>query len=825
MIRIFPAATALRFCLVLLAATLLACAGTAQTKTLRFWAVTGSVDDVRMYERLAQNFERQEHVHVEITPLAWGNFETKYFAAMAAGMPPDAGGTNLGGPFNYGSVGGLVDFRKLEKQTGEPLESLYDEKMLGMFEVGKQLFAVPADLASLVLCYRTDIFAKLGIAAPKTWSELNRVIGVLEAHGYRYYFNWTAGSQWALGLYTLPYGLPGLELDAQGRPEVDWENPKYQEGVMEGLRLWNLHNSPGKDIGSRATGMFRADDPSIAVPLIVDLQTAADQIAKNAPEIAGKWDVAPWPKADDGQPYNVMGGTSYVIFRRSNMNREAYEWIRYLSSQAAQEQILLDRLNRGDESGLTIPSVKSMWVPSADGFWASLKMESTQKLHRAFQKIVPTFRTVPALPGSVEAGRLEQNLLDSMATFCEDQLNAMADKDGITRTQLIQEFGAGKRADEYRALDDSVRVKLAAGYREITPQARAILREEADRYANTFGKLIPRLPELEKQPDAMTAVKFLAAALFIVSVCAVFLNPKLRKHWVSYAFIAPPMILALGFVFIPAAVALYLSFTRYHPVLPLSTAQFVGIDNYRESVASGDVQSSIGRTFRYALSTVPIGIVLSLGLAYLLNTPLKGERYWRFVYFSPLVTSVVSIALIFYQLFLGSQQGWLNALLLKLGLVRDPVPFLTSEHTFLNCVVILAIWQGLAFTILIFVAGLQQIPAQLYEAAAIDGAGPGRRFFNIAVPGLRPQILFTAVLGVIGSFQVFETIYTLAGKSGDAGARFGPNDSALTMVPLIYHTGFETFEMGKSAAIAYLLFGLILIMTFVQLQIYKRAEG
>ena len=660
---------------------------------------------------------------------------------------------------------------------------------------------------------------------PKTWSDLNHVIGVLESHGYRYYFNFTEGSQWALGLYTQPYGLPGMEINAQGQPDVDWEKPKYQEAVMEAIRLWNLHNSPGKDLNSKAIGMFRSSDPSLALPLILDLHIVADQIAKNAPEIAGKWDVAPWPKADDGQPYDVMGGTSYVIFRRSTMHREAYEWIRYLSSQPVQEQLLLDRLNRGDESGLTIPAVKSMWAPSADGFWAGMKMESTQKLHSVFEKIVPTFRTVPALPGSVEAARLEQNLLDSMATFCEDQLNAMADKDGTTRRQLIEEFGAGKRPEEYQALEAAVRAKLAAGYREIAPQARTILRQEADRYANTFGKLIPRLPELEKQPDAMTAVKLLAGAVFVCAVLAVLLKPRLRKHWISYAFIAPPMVLALGFVFIPAAVALYLSFTRYHPVLPLSTAEFVGVDNYRESLASGDVQSSVWRTFRYALMTVPIGIALSLGLAYLLNTPLRGERYWRFVYFSPLVTSVVSIALIFYQLFLGSQQGWLNAALLKLGLVRDPVPFLTSEHTFLDCVVILSIWQGLAFTILIFLAGLQQIPSQLYEAAAIAGAGPGRRFFNIAVPGLRPQILFTTVLGVIGSFQVFETIYTLAGKSGDAGARFGPNDSALTMVPLIYHTGFETFEMGKSAAIAYLLFGLILVLTFVQLQVYKRAEA
>jgi len=100
-----------------------------------------------------------------------------------------------------------------------------------------------------------------------------------------------------------------------------------------------------------------------------------------------------------------------------------------------------------------------------------------------------------------------------------------------------------------------------------------------------------------------------------------------------------------------------------------------------------------------------------------------------------------------------------------------------------------------------------------------------RRFWNVAVPGLRPQLFFITVLGLIGAFQVFETIYILAGKSGDAGARFGPNDSALTMVPLIYHSGFETFEMGKSAAYAYILFVMILILTGIQFAVYRRKEA
>ncbi|HLO97677.1 MAG TPA: sugar ABC transporter permease, partial [Fimbriimonas sp.] len=168
--------------------------------------------------------------------------------------------------------------------------------------------------------------------------------------------------------------------------------------------------------------------------------------------------------------------------------------------------------------------------------------------------------------------------------------------------------------------------------------------------------------------------------------------------------------------------------------------------------------------------------------------------------------------------------GCVNALLLKLGAIADPIPWLTSDQTFLNCVIILAVWSGLAFSTLVFVAGLQQVPVALFEAAALDGASPLKRFTKIAVPGIRPQVFFISVVGIIGAFQVFETVYVLANKSGNAGARFGVNDSALTMVPLIYHTGFEKFEMGKASAIAYVLFVFILIVTALQFAIQKRTS-
>lgn len=806
---------------------LFACASAQAQKprSINFWAVTGSVLDVRMYRSLAEKFEAQTGIHVNVTPLAWGSFATKYFAAMAAGLPPDIGVTNLGGPFDYGAVGGVVDLRTEFPEEAKRLEAKFPLGLLKIFTSGERLYGIPHDLSTMVLFYRTDVFQTLGLRPPETWSELNRAIDVLEANRFRYYFGFPAYAQWAIGLYTQPYGLTGFELERTGAAKVNWTDPKYIGGVQEAMRLWHTHNSPGKDLSSRVVGMFRSRDRSLSVPLFFDLHTVFDSIRLTAPEIAGKWDIAPWPRADDGKAFNIMGGTAYVIFRKSSKKREAMQWLEYMNSMEAQQAMTLDRMSRGEQSNMAISPVKDFWSSANDLFWQRPEFKQSQRLIEVLRKTYASFDTVPSINGAAEASRLEANLLDQMQTFVRDRQDALAAKLGTTRTKMIEAMGAGRFAREREQLDDAIRAKLESGYRDIAPKAKAILEKETARYESRFGRVVRDLPTYERRSSVLDVVKWSAVGLLGLALFMVGLAPHLRRHRWSYLFITAPVLLAVIFVFVPAVTALYLSFTEYHPVLPLSTASWTGPQNYLQAKESGDLGSATLRSAYYALLTVPIGIVISLFFAYLLSGKPKGEKYWRFLYFSPLVTSVVSIALIFSQLFLSGSQGWLNAFLMSVGYLKDPAPFLQSEKTFLQCVIVLAVWHGLAFNVLIFVAGLQQIPAQLFEAAEVDGAGAVRRFWNIALPGIRPQVFFISVLGLIGAFQVFEPIYMMANKSGDAAARFGPNDSALTLVPLIYHNGFETYEMGKSAAIAYVMFVLILALTALQFRVYRRKGG
>jgi len=794
-------------------------------KSIDFWAVTGSDDDVAMFKRVAEGFRKKTGIEVHITPLSWGNFATKYFTSMAAGMPPDIGATNLGGPMDYGSVGGLVDLNKEFPGEIEQLKAHIFPNLLPICTWRGQLFGVPAEMSTLAVFYRTDIFGRLGIEPPKTWAELEMAIKRLDAAGFHYYFGFTSRAQWAMGIYSMPYDLYGLSVRPDDTVQVDWMNPKYQRAVMRALDLWNIHDSPGSDQGDRVAGMFKADDPKIACPMVIEQPNIYLQFKVADPEIDGKWKVIPWPKAEDGKAFNIVGGTTYVIFRKSKHKREAFEWLKYLYSVEAQEAMIVDHANRKIDSSFQVSPLTDMWQPQADAFWARPEVASVLPLKQALAQSMPSLTTLPPVHGASDAALLESDIIDRMGTFLLDEYSSAAGAHGITRWELMQRFAKGQYADEQASLQERAAQHLHDEYAVAAPKAKAIIEDAMRSWDKRFGKVIGNMTSFEQKSNVLTVIKWVAALFLGVLAAMVVALPRYRKHWASYAFIAAPVIAAIVFIFVPAATALYLSMTQYHPVLPLSSAIWTGLSNYAEVISSGDLYKSIARTALFLVISLPISIGISLPLAWFLNQPLIAQRYWRFLYFSPMVTSIVSIALIFTQLFLSSIQGWLNSALLALHLVRDPIQFLHSERSFLYSVITVAIWQGLAFNILIFLAGLQQIPQQLYEAAAVDGASVLRRFWAISLPGIRPQMAFICILGVIGGFQVFEPIYVLGGGAGEAGTKFGPNGSGMTMVPLVYHTGFETFEMGKSTAIAYILFAIILVFSLVQLRLFRGKDS
>jgi len=807
----------------LIATLLIACTGLAEP-TLHFWMVGAGLEDQELYTRLGNEFEKTEHVKVSFLPLPWGSFKFKYLTAMAAGLPPDVGITNNGGPYDYGIVSGVVDLRTEFPDRVKELEDRYYPATLPLGSIGNHLYGVPFDTTTPIIFYRTDTFQKLGLSPPTTISEYNHVLNVLDANGYMTYFEFPSTAAWSLSMYTMPYGKSSVHMDAQGKPTVDWLDPLYQKGVVEALNLWWMHLSPGQNLNGGGGGVFAADNIGTATPVYVAVTDTFTELHINKPALDGHWAMATWPIADGGKPYNIMAGTSLVIFRDAKLKKAAFDWIMFLTSMPVQHEIVLDHLSRGENSSCFFSTVRQAYEPSNDAFWNSEpKLQAEHDLVDVYKKVLPSFNTQQGVPGSEDVGPLEQNFLDSVGSFIQSRQDEIAARHGISRREVIEAFGQGKYQDEYNTLENDIRDKVASGYKDLAPKAMEIFAKESGEGA-FYADVSSHFAEAQAAPDALKVAKWVALLIFVGYVAFAVGPKKNRANLISYLLIAPPLALSLIFVFIPAAVALYISFTKYHPVLPLSAARWNGIDNYREVIGNGDLPASLWRTGLYAVVTVPIGMVVSLVFAFLLNNRLRAQRWWRFIFFSPMVTGVVSIALIFTLLLLDSQLGWLNALLLDWHWVKDPIQFLTSEKFFLPSVMALAIWQGLAFSILVFLAGLQQVPEEQFEAAEMDGAGQVRKFWNVAVPGIRPQVFFMLVLGVIGSFQVFDTIYTLAGKSGGASARFGPEDAGQTVVPLLYHYGFESFEMGKAAAVAYVLFVITILITMIQLWLHRRGE-
>ena len=271
-----------------------------------------------------------------------------------------------------------------------------------------------------------------------------------------------------------------------------------------------------------------------------------------------------------------------------------------------------------------------------------------------------------------------------------------------------------------------------------------------------------------------------------------------REALAGYLFITPAVLGFLIFIAGPILVSAYFSLTEYKLI---SSPHWAGLQNYQTLWQDELFWQSLKVTLRYALLALPLGLVLSLGLALLLNQKLWGVAFWRTVYYLPAVISGVAVAVL-WSWILNSEFGLLNTFLRYFG-IHGP-NWLGDKRTALPALVMISLW-GVGGNILIYLAGLQGIPTELYEAAAIDGAGMGRRLFNITLPLLSPVIFFNLVMGLIGVFQFFTEPFIMT--------QGGPEQSTLSYMLYLYRNAFKYFKMGYAAALAWVLFVLVLLLT------------
>ena len=285
---------------------------------------------------------------------------------------------------------------------------------------------------------------------------------------------------------------------------------------------------------------------------------------------------------------------------------------------------------------------------------------------------------------------------------------------------------------------------------------------------------------------------------------------ELKRQYISYLFIFLPFALFLVFVVFPTIASFVMSFTEYDI---FHKAKFIGLENYK-NIIFNDARFRIAmwNTVIYVVVVNPIGIALAVVVAVAIDQKIKFKNFFKGVLFLPTVTSIVATSVMWKWLYAGSKYGLINYfILMKLGL--KPIDWLMSPTWTLPAIMIMSIWAGLGYNVILFLAGLQTIPHTIYEAAEVDGAGFWHRFYYITIPLLKPTIVFVTIMSCIQSFQVFEQIYVMTREgSGQIG---GVLDSALVGVLYLYDVGFNEFQMGYASALAYVIIFIILVLTFI----------
>lgn len=285
---------------------------------------------------------------------------------------------------------------------------------------------------------------------------------------------------------------------------------------------------------------------------------------------------------------------------------------------------------------------------------------------------------------------------------------------------------------------------------------------------------------------------------------------EMRKQWTAYLFLSPWFILFLIFTLFSVSFSFYLSFHDWNILEPAKP--FVGFDNYIDLFQDKKFYQALWNTVLFTGFGVPLGMISGLLVALLLNTKVKMQGLFRTLYYIPVITPLVVSAVIWKWVYQGDY-GLLNYYLLQTGLIKEKLLWLADPDLAMPALIIMGVWMGTGGTMIMYLAGLQGIPEELYDASKVDGASGIQQLWHITIPLLAPTTFYLLITSVIGSFQSFAHIYIMT--SG------GPLRRTTVIGYYLYERGFRFFDMGYASAIAYVLFAMIFIFTLLQFKFGK----
>jgi multiple sugar transport system permease protein len=483
------------------------------------------------------------------------------------------------------------------------------------------------------------------------------------------------------------------------------------------------------------------------------------------------WDVAPLPRGPDGRRASIVYTNAWGISKQSRYPEAAFAFLKFLVSR----------------EGLTIARQHEVFLPVRRSMITDATL--ADPTHRP--------RSVWALTHDMDQGYAQVPF--STRQYYGDVY------------EIVNEY-----FDKLLRLPEPKLTPLEAA-QTITREGNLLLRrDKAVRRSTSFGALALGLAAV---PAALVLWRLLTRPRRGMSKLA------LREERWGYLLISPWVLGFLVFAAFPIIVSVTLSFAQWQSVSDFTRSEFIGVENYRVALSGEDKKFwlSLWVTFRYALLAVPAGLIAGLTLAILMNQKVRGISVFRTLYYIPAILPSVATAVLWWHLF-DKYYGWVNRVLDKLnfgnwlpdfvarlGIQTYPIGWLSDERVTPVIFIVMALW-AVGGGMIIYLAGLQNIPTQLYEAAQIDGAGRWGQLRHVTLPMLSPVIFFNLIMGIIGSFQVFNVAFVLF----DGGT--GPNDSALFYGLHLFREAFFKYRLGYASALAWILFVVILAMTALVLK-------
>lgn len=728
-----------------------------EKKIITVWAMGAEGDKISKIAKLFE--ESNPSVKVVTQSIPWGAAHEKLITAVVGGTTPDICQMGTTWIPEFADIGALTNLDPFVKDSTKINKQKFFEGAWSSGVAKDKLYGIPWYVDTRVMFYRKDLLREAGYENfPKNWEELKdackKLTKDVNNDGKVEKFGISLSPRDAGTLFMFIWQNKG-EILSSDFTKAEINNPATKAAVEYYVDFFKNNYTPIE--ASSGTDLFNSFKTGYFA-MFISGPWMLEELKKQLPDMEDKWAVSVLPKKITSASF--VGGADLVIFKKSREKDIAWKFIEFLSDPKIQVQWYAQTND--------LPAVKEAWED-------------------------------PLIKNNPKVAVFGSQLEDTVAS------------PAITNWEQIQD-AASEQLE-----------KLA--YNKIS----------IDKFLELSTLDIDKILKPKEKPQGIIfKLLVFSTILFFVILCLGLyfkFGPKdpfypraiknLGDLWneillnpAPIMFIFPSILLFSVFLFAPIFLSFMMSLTNWNLscINNAGLISFVGLENYAKLLNDPLFWKSLGATLYFVLAGAPLSIFVSLLAAVALNSKLvKFRTFFRVGYFAPVVTTMVAVSIVWRWLY-NQHFGLFNYFLSIVGVPGQN--WLGDAKLAMPSLILLAVWKNFGYNMVIFLAGLQGIPQQLYEAAEIDGAGGSKAFWNITVPLLKPAIFFVTIMTTIGYFQFFEEPYIMT--------QGGPLNSTLSMVLFMYRQGFKYFNLGYASSMAYILFGIIATASLMQSRFSKQ---